>query len=472
MECKKCGQIVVDGASFCSNCGERVDGKKPCKACGKPNDENFSFCVYCGKPLGAKKRCVNCGTVYEGNFCPGCGTAAQPKGKALLLKIFEIIGGAFTMLGALAALIFVFFIGLEGVGEYSGLELSETTNIFYFFGDAQKELSELDTTLSGMTQWFANLINNQIGLYTTLGVIVTVATLGAVVAFATMAIVKYILSWVKKTENKANGWALATVGSFLAGAVLFYSLLNLRLEVSSGVESIGVYTKLNGVTVAGIILCAVAVVTGIVFRLIAKGKEFWTGKKIVGFVFTAVSVAFAGVLLGLAQNAGFGMEYATYRGESLELGFGYLAFNFVLDLGLGASVESFGDVYHEVTNYLFQLNSWNVCAQIAGIFTAILAAVTLVFSLRGLTGEKKSYGIIWASGLCLVTIFLLISTLAAQSAMNEILFYMGADALENSFTYPVGVSVAAVVFSFLLLAGEVVRLFVGKEKNTTTLEFI
>ena len=50
MECKKCGQIVVDGASFCSNCGERVDGKKPCKACGKPNDENFSFCVYCGKP--------------------------------------------------------------------------------------------------------------------------------------------------------------------------------------------------------------------------------------------------------------------------------------------------------------------------------------------------------------------------------------------------------------------------------------
>ena len=50
MFCKNCGAKLLDGASFCTNCGTPIEEKteKLCKQCGNPlNDENV-FCPYCG----------------------------------------------------------------------------------------------------------------------------------------------------------------------------------------------------------------------------------------------------------------------------------------------------------------------------------------------------------------------------------------------------------------------------------------
>ncbi|MBQ8876535.1 MAG: zinc-ribbon domain-containing protein [Clostridia bacterium] len=33
MECKKCGAVAPENATFCPSCGERVDGKKVCARC-------------------------------------------------------------------------------------------------------------------------------------------------------------------------------------------------------------------------------------------------------------------------------------------------------------------------------------------------------------------------------------------------------------------------------------------------------
>lgn len=372
------------------------------------------------------------------------------------------------MLGVLAALIFVFFIGVETVGEYSGLSLSqaEKTNIFYFFGEYQKEFKQTTSGELELTQWFTNLIDDQVKLYGAIGMVVAIVTLVAVVAFATLAIVKYVLGWVKKTGVKANGWALATVVSFLVGSVAFYSLLNMRIEVYSSTEVVSAFLKLNGATQAGIIICAIALVTGIIFQLIAKGKAFWTGKKAVGFVFSAISLAFAGVLLGLAQYANFGFEYEEYGQGGVVINSSYLLFNLVLDIALGTSVSSFADKYYEVTSSLHMFNVWNVCGQIAVIFVALFAGLTLIFSLRGLTSEKKNYGLAWAICLLIMAVFLLVCTLLARNAMEMILIDMGSYLTESPLDYKVGVSITAVVFSALLLAAEIVRAAICREKTT------
>ena len=476
MECKKCGRITVDGATFCGYCGARVDGRKPCKSCGNLNEEDFLFCVHCGEPMDNKTLCGNCGVPYEGNFCPACGTAAKkvkPQEKKAARKgcwanICDIIGGAFTMLGVLAALIFVFFIGVEAVGEYSGLSLSQAdkTNIFYFFGEYQKDFRQITSGNLELTQWFANLIDDQVKLYGAIGMVVAIVTLVAVVTFATLAAVKYVLGWVKKTEKKTNGWALATVVSFLLGSVLFYSVLNMRAELYSSTEVVSAFLKFNGATVAGIIICAIALVIATILQIIAKGKAFWTGKKVISFVFSAISLAFAGVLLGLAQYAGFGFEYAEYGQGNMSINCGYLSFNLVLDIALGSSASSFADTYYEVTCNLHKLNVWNICGQIACILVALFAGVALVFSLRGLTSEKKNCGLAWAICLLITAIFLLVCTLLAHNAMELILIDLAADLTESPLDYKVGVSITAVVFSALLLAAEIVHSAIGKEKAT------
>lgn len=79
VNCGKCDAQLADDAKFCPHCGERVDGKKVCPGCGREIAEDAVYCTYCGRRLDGKTVCKKCGEVYEGNFCPKCGTAVRPQ---------------------------------------------------------------------------------------------------------------------------------------------------------------------------------------------------------------------------------------------------------------------------------------------------------------------------------------------------------------------------------------------------------
>lgn len=79
VNCGKCDAPLADDAKFCPQCGERVDGKKVCPGCGREIAESSVFCTYCGKRQDGKVVCNKCGEVFEGNFCPKCGTAVRPQ---------------------------------------------------------------------------------------------------------------------------------------------------------------------------------------------------------------------------------------------------------------------------------------------------------------------------------------------------------------------------------------------------------
>lgn len=50
-KCPECGKSVPQGAKFCPNCGEEIEGKQFCPECGSEISSDAKFCSNCGKKL-------------------------------------------------------------------------------------------------------------------------------------------------------------------------------------------------------------------------------------------------------------------------------------------------------------------------------------------------------------------------------------------------------------------------------------
>ena len=73
MHCPNCGQKILEGSDFCSNCGAPVVRQlvgPTCAKCGSRNLPEAEFCAECGARLGGK-------SVPMQSFCPECGAAVK-----------------------------------------------------------------------------------------------------------------------------------------------------------------------------------------------------------------------------------------------------------------------------------------------------------------------------------------------------------------------------------------------------------
>ena len=73
--CSNCGYYEDSDASFCSNCGSRLDYKSRCERCGAEINPNDYFCTNCGNVLVKGLKCFNCGAeIKPGDvYCVNCG---------------------------------------------------------------------------------------------------------------------------------------------------------------------------------------------------------------------------------------------------------------------------------------------------------------------------------------------------------------------------------------------------------------
>lgn len=81
MHCPNCGQKILEGSDFCSNCGAPVVRQlvgPTCVKCGSRNLPEADFCAECGARLGEE-------TVPMQSFCPECG--APVKASATFCKM-------------------------------------------------------------------------------------------------------------------------------------------------------------------------------------------------------------------------------------------------------------------------------------------------------------------------------------------------------------------------------------------------
>ena len=73
MHCPNCGQKILEGSDFCSNCGNPVVRQlvgPTCAKCGSRNLPEAEFCAECGARLGGE-------SVPMQSFCPECGAAVK-----------------------------------------------------------------------------------------------------------------------------------------------------------------------------------------------------------------------------------------------------------------------------------------------------------------------------------------------------------------------------------------------------------
>ena len=396
MECKKCGSPVADGVSFCGNCGARVDGKVVCTACGKLNDEAHGFCVYCGAETQPRVR------------------------KSGFKKAADIVANAVMLLGAVLSLIFVFFIGLKM--QMNGQE-EETMSIFYYFGEYAQELKSLHVDQMNTTSWFMDSINVQLNAAGVIGIILAVAILATTVTFAVIAIVKYAAGWIGGKHVNVEGWSLAAIICFLIGAVTYFAFNSVTASgdfssILGGVGEEG-WAIFNEETSTAIVLCAICVVTSVVFRMICEGKALWTKENIKKQTLTFIGVVIAAATFGVSQSLAFAFSI-DMDGVSASLGTNYIQLSGGITLGMASAFyDKTANGYYDITNTIAAMNNFSIFAAIFALAVSVFAGLALMENVRGATG-KEDKSMLWSILTLAFAVLTLLFSILAVSSLAEV----------------------------------------------------
>ncbi len=327
MKCEKCGAQTPENATFCPECGANLaeqTKKRTCPFCGNEVSEEAVFCNNCGERVDGKNSCKNCGAVFEGSFCPLCGTKAKQKlsektaevkeekaktSSASPLKIVENdafageklkkIVSFITPILSLAAiallLIFSFFIGVKynvSASGFSQKELEsllsnyainpeESVTVFDFFGECYQAFTE-------PTFW-------QIFPLIVCTVAVSVNLLAAAGAFAysVYAVIRANLN--KTTVNLAKPFAIA-IATYIVAMLVMRSVLGVDLSILvvylSSNNTIAAYSSLGVPAIVGAAVAAFVFIFSYALNAACSPEVFADKKVAVRTIVYAASLVF------------------------------------------------------------------------------------------------------------------------------------------------------------------------------------
>ena len=487
MLCKKCGaETLAEGAVYCAQCGNRLDGKIQCHNCNQFNDGINAFCVYCGTRIDGKTVCKNCGELVEGAFCAHCGTAAStpqktgkkeklvdPNKQKLWGRIFGLTSGGVALAGALFALIFVFFIGFVAkitgnVETAEGVISTESIKIYHFFGDAYKEISEIKAASKEML--CESLLVGDAYLYTIICTVLAAITLGCVVGFVIPAIIAYAKYATGKTEKMDSKWALLTIFSFLGGLGMLYAQNYAAAKIVADSQAAKVLIRLSGVSVAGVILCIVFAALWFVAKLVSYGRE-WTNQAFIKkAVCVTVSVCLLSALLVIWQQVSLGVTITTkyYLGGVL-YDVGEITTNFAPTLHNSYFVAMAESMLEESDLYKYEVNlmAFYVC-NVVMAFVSIGGVACLCGCLKSRCAavEGKTYaGLVFSVILFVLTAATLVLFIVMQTNMQVIFDAALTTDTIVKISYGYGTCIAAMVLAGLNLAVSITQTVFNKQKT-------
>lgn len=260
-----------------------------CNNCGTDNDEKSEVCSGCGQPLKGE----------DPPKAPDANGANKDgaNGKVVVIsfngeKLFGQIAFWASCAAALFSVFFMFFIGCNASADVLGMTAaSDTYTIYSYFYDLYKTAA----TYSGTAAFYMRF-----GV--SFGTIVCVCIIASVIAFAAISAINI----VKKKGLKAiMVSSAATYVSYILSVALFmmFSTQKIVLEGNIGglvpLNVTGV-TKLNGMTVAGIVLSTLAfaaALAGYVLKNPPKLKDIGVFH-ISGLVFVVFVIIAAALMSG------------------------------------------------------------------------------------------------------------------------------------------------------------------------------
>lgn len=305
MECRKCGLTVSESDTYCSQCGERLDGKKQCPACQNFVNENDVFCSFCGKRVDGKTVCSKCGAVYEGNFCAVCGekrvekvvteSAKKQCGWEKFKKIERYLTPSLALGAIFILFICSFFVGFTLKVEASGECLAETLTTFDFFG---KTFENLEAQLRALKSSINPANYNIAEIYSKIPYIIIAIAVGVNLAVCTamliVASVKVGTGFSKGNEVKINSCLATAYACFFITSLIAFSavaVVNL-LNVIITTMSVG--------STAGLIISGIIIIAIVALRKIALGKQGFNSANICKTIcigLTVIVSIIAGVLV-------------------------------------------------------------------------------------------------------------------------------------------------------------------------------
>lgn len=440
MECKKCGAVAPENATFCPSCGERVDGKKVCARCGKANEEQYKFCVYCGERIDGKAACKNCGAEYEGEYCPQCGVKSgktQPrrsgdvtvhKGGAYA-RVMNIVSVSLGLAAALAAFVFMFFINFEG-----------ERSIFYYFKDSFQELKEVKDVVKGGYYSGAVMALMYMDVITTC--VIAGGTLASVATFFTLTTVYSVLALCGKKKGSPVKTAIYTAFCYILGGALLYPF-------GAG-ELVGVKIGFNGATVAGLVVCSVALAGATVCVILSDLKKFQNKSFVVRWICTGACVIMGLVAFLLVRDTG--MEFLVSDMSVAEGSPGVA----------GATVLGFlMELYPTKTILKDEMWAISIFSMVATVFVlaAIVFALMALFrNIRNSVEKKNGNGMLWSilSFVCAIGAMVFTILIAKQtifiidttSGMGNIKMKITSAILATVFAFVnMGIAIAAKIVS-------------------------
>ena len=481
MKCVFCGTDNPDGALFCKKCGKRQDGMATCPSCGKDTPADGDFCIYCGADLkaaaasaaGLNKSASNsagsgevgaytAANIPEGaNSAHGYGTAdesaheaaaadyAVGEGRttavaAAVKRALKVAAEAFTVLSALIGFIFVFFIGNDVSAGVSGVTagLGGGYNIFYFFGDAYKNIEAM---LESYGVGYQNFVNYSYITAAVAGTVCSALALAATVILFIATAVRYVRKLLKHMQKSATGLAAATFFSYVFGVALFMMCVGGCTKMEGG----NVVVTVNGATVAGLVLGGLFIVASAASAVVYGINKSNAKQVALNGVTGAVAAVFAVIIAGVAANGMFGMTGNTGYGENLHATLGITEFfNMLASYSLtyyqnndnsGAEWKAFTDMFNA-----------ELVVNIVLLVFAVVFCILAVVSVSGIfSGFGKKIGARQVKSLVASGTFAVVAGIIM--IVSDVLFLNWVKGYDGSTEYGAYVAVPVVVMLFGLL---------------------
>ena len=468
MICARCGQENPENATFCKKCGRRLDGMALCPNCGKFTPADGEFCIHCGanrnatveenlkfqkealESLSKGSRQVSTTSFYATSSKPAkkFSSAGENKPRNAKLskfsKIFTLTSLISTSLLILCSTIFAFLVGATAqvsVGSASAGAGLVNFDIYYYFSDA----FAFDSDIFGSDYILPASI---LGLITViLAFVALVVTLGFTI--------KRAISYFKKKEGDLTKYGVVSYFIFVSLATLFMLFTSSSTEVSGVAASL----VLNGVTIAGIVIGGILLLTTLVMNALNRG----IGGNLKGYLYSTISTGIMLIfgVVGLAMIGGGLTTFISTYNVSTTFGindyFSLLVQNAML---LENSTDTIWSEF--INNYYGSL----VCVIFIVIF-ALLFALAFILTLKDNLSDfggrytKNSIirSIVGGVSLTLVGVILLIHDLVCVSH-----YYNDDNGFTISLVLPIIIMIFGILFLAIAIANKVLdKTFFGEQ---------
>lgn len=287
---------------------------KKCKYCNFENTDDAVFCINCGKPVEdgeengggeqvSEDSCTAEKQTVSAEYKPSDEKRAPVTGgNSISDKAkngMKIAGSVLLGLGALLAIVFVFFSGLKISSKNGRTTTSAEYDIYYYIGGQYSDLAKqfAGNNADRYNPVYISAVYLRAALSTAAGLITLLGT----VTFAVLTIVSVIKGLIKKSYS-GNFYAVLTALIFICGS---YWLLGLNYYKYKNTYSGDVVTgrvSLSGSTNLGLTLVCLCVIAGVALKSAAKVKNFDT-RTIVKFASAAAITLFALIVVILSSVA-------------------------------------------------------------------------------------------------------------------------------------------------------------------------